>query len=158
METCLPHTRSWGRPSRLQRQIRPIQGACRRHTSEWCECPLPLISGKCPRIRGLHVHVHNYDHSHLMKSPFLQLRYLLVIGRRLSLPKAFGVIFTPGGACLLLYSFRSTICTTSHTTRGSKPTISFGALSSSTYACSIRSSTGYGGRESSSFWSGPKLR
>ena len=39
-------------------------------------------------------------------------RYLLAIGSRRSRPNAFGVIFTPGGACLRLYSLRSTICAT----------------------------------------------
>ncbi len=38
--------------------------------------------------------------------------YLFVMGILLSFPKDFGVIFIPGGACLLLYSFLSTILIT----------------------------------------------
>gem|GEM_PF-6175890 len=40
---------------------------------------------------------------------FQKFRYLFVTGSLRSFPKARWVIFTPGGLCLRLYSFRSTI-------------------------------------------------
>lgn len=40
---------------------------------------------------------------------FQKFRYLFVTGSLRSFPKARWVIFTPGGVCLRLYSFRSTI-------------------------------------------------
>src|SRR5438105_3122692 len=78
------------------------------------------------------------------------------MGRRRSRPKAFGVILTPGGACLRLYSARSTRPTTLCTRSGSAPsaTSSSGEPSCSTYASSTGSSTSYGGRVSLSFCPG----
>ncbi len=45
----------------------------------------------------------------------------MVIGSLLSFPKAFGVIFTPGGDCLLLYSLQSTIRITRMTSSRERP-------------------------------------
>src|SRR3990170_5873217 len=80
----------------------------------------------------------------------------LVIGIRRSLPRARGVILTPGGAWRRLYSLRSTSVTTRRTTFSGYPaaTISGTLLSSSTYNFRIGSRRSYSGRESESFWSG----
>ena len=63
-----------------------------------------------------------------------KFRYLFVMGSLRSFPRARWVIFTPGGLCLRLYSFRSTIRITSLTSPASKPAfaISSTPLSSST--------------------------
>jgi hypothetical protein len=60
--------------------------------------------------------------------------YRLVIGSRRSLPKARGVILTPGGAWRRLYSLRSTMPMTRRTVASPKPraTISSTPRSSST--------------------------
>ena len=47
----------------------------------------------------------------------------LVIGKRLSLPKAFGVILTPGGPCRRLYSLASTNLATLLMSAEDKPEI-----------------------------------
>src|SRR5579884_3809513 len=71
---------------------------------------------------------------------------------RRSLPKALGVILTPGGAWRRLYSLASTIAITRATVAGSNPwaTISSAERSSSTYSARIGSSTSYGGSVSTS--------
>ena len=68
--------------------------------------------------------------------------YPELIGYRLSLPNAFLVIFIPGAACLLLYSFLSTRLMMLYTVSESKPCliISSGCLSSSIYNSRIGSS------------------
>ena len=47
----------------------------------------------------------------------------MVIGKRLSLPKAFGVILTPGGPCRRLYSLASTNLATLLMSAEDKPEI-----------------------------------
>ena len=51
----------------------------------------------------------------------VQLTYFCTMGIRRPTPKASGVIFNPGAACLRLYSLRSTLRAMSLTTAGSKP-------------------------------------
>jgi len=58
---------------------------------------------------------------HSPRSTHHASRYQFVMGSRLSLPKARGVILTPGGAWRRLYSARSTIRRTSATVSRSNP-------------------------------------
>ena len=59
--------------------------------------------------------------------------YRCTIGMRRPIPKANGVIFSPGAACLRLYSLRSTFPSTSATIPGSKPSA---AIPAREYPCS----------------------